>query len=146
MLCGFSLALSCEKEENSRGFYRRCHKWFSVQTQPFTWNHSSSSPWPCQLLGADPERLSYFGWRIHCRCQDFRISFLIRSGTWYFTATRTEETWAGIVSPQTERCCWPVGIKAKRLAYLSEKWTIICSGQCVQTIVVIFCAWITCTR
>lgn len=96
-----------------------------MQTQLLTWNCSISSWCPCQLLGADPGRLFCFDWRIHSHCQDFQISFLIPSGSWDFTVTRTEKTWAGIVSPQTKLCCWFVGIKAERVAHLSEKWTIV---------------------
>lgn len=133
-LCEFSLTPSWEKEGKSRRFYRRCCEWFSMQTQPCAWNHSSSPRCPCQLLGADPGRLFCFDWRIHSRCQDFRISFLILSGSWYFTATRAQNAWAGIVSPQTKLCCWLMGTKAKRVAHLSEKWTTVytVSGQCVQ--------------
>lgn len=74
-----------------------------------------------------------FDWRIHSHCQDFRISFLIWSGSWYLTATGIEESWAGVVSPQTKPCCWLVGIKARRVAHLKAKWTIYTvSGQYVQ--------------
>lgn len=122
-----------------RGFYRQRCGWFRVQTQPFI-RHRSSSSWR-QLLGADPGRLFCFDWRIHSCCQDFRISFLMSCDSWCFTATR-RETWAEIVTSQTKRWGWLVGIKAKGVAHPSEKLTLIYtgSGQCV---LVIFWAWIT---
>lgn len=119
--CEFSLALSCKKKRNNRGFYRRCCEWFSAQTEPFTQNYSSSLLCFSQLLGAEPERLFCFDWRIHSHCQDFRISFLIRSDSLYFTATRTGKAGVGVIGPQTKNSCRPVCLKAGRMARLREK-------------------------